>query len=205
MPKNQWLNVRTGTYALSDSIHFEITGNASGTSIVLRDFDRAMSYMIDLRDGQVNFGDVHPITFKGTKGPAEPSTVSGRLNSELLPKRYLPETGIEFSVNFPDTPLPQRRLRVLGGYKSGTDVRVVYREVAAGIFFDRIARFPASRVGEIVLNMKNGPTCLLAADLERFEHLSDGAAFKVGRRRWTKLSTAEMKGLVGDKVFRSVL
>ena len=194
-----WLAIKTGKYWLSDRIYLHVTGNEAGTSLMLHDLERHVAYAAHLRDGTIDFANVR--RFGG--GPsqvqhqAEPTTVGGQFDLDPLPKGYLPPSGVVFRVTFPGTPLPDRKLQVLGGYERMGAARIVYRSVLANIFRDEVGALRAKE--EIELNLRGRPGCLLRADWLRFGALAPGATCKVGRHVWKKLNTETLHRLVGDK------
>ena len=194
-----WLAIKTGKYWLDSRIYFHVSGNASGMVLVLHDLDRHVAYSAHLHDGKVDHANVRSFGDDSARvqHQAEPTTVSGPFDAAPTPSGYLQPSGVVFRVTFPGTPLPDRKLQVLGGYERLGAVRIVYRSVLANVFRDEVGALRAKE--KIVLNLRGRPGCLLRADWLRFGALAPGATFKVGRHVWKKLNTETLQHLVGDK------
>lgn len=106
-------------------------------------------------------------------------------------------TGVTLRVRVPreDT----LSLQILAGYRYGTDIRLIYRDsCVTGRFVVRIRHAQG-----VQLWGPDDQYNLPLHDLPRFAALPPGATFMLGGVLWTKMSLAELRRIIGKRLFHN--
>ena len=108
-------------------------------------------------------------------------------------------TGVKVRVRVPREGVLE--LEVVGGYRHGAKVMVVYRHggtATGGRFVFRLRHARGVQLWE-----GDESHHLLAADIARFDALAPGSKFVLGRIPWTKMSESDLRRVLGNGVLHN--
>lgn len=117
---------------------------------------------------------------------------------------------VSFTLQYSDQLRPRNKVYVFGGYRSAKSTMILYRIRSHGNPFTTNKDGRAYSVQDGILELRNGwitimnkvhPSMLLAEeDWDRFLSLPTGAAFRIAKRTWVKLSIDELAKLNGRTI-----
>jgi hypothetical protein len=117
----------------------------------------------------------------------------------------LKPTGVKLNVRYPTRTVPHDHLDVLGGYRDGNQVMLLYRFTRLKFTpFDSFAMLLAGQKVSLGGSKRRGDH-ILPSDWSRFDALRAGTRFRCGSRWWRKLSRPALHDLLDGKRFLSAV
>lgn len=197
--------VKAGKYKLAGAVTLYVTPYPGGMSYQLIDVERRLCYCAIIREGRVHSSSITDDNLD------DPRIMRKRTEKVLMGKHLLvdeisdgslPPTGITLIGQYPEDEQPPLSLRVLGGYRRGKQIVVIYRRSykEQNTYCDDLGVLNPSRSVRLGLE-DDAERCLSKSDWGKFRALSEGAKFRIGGVTWEKMGVEELRKLIEKKKF----